>query len=388
MATGGEAALWSHENGAAVMIRQGECRKAMVLIMVVYIVAAYSLLAFALAFRSRIAIKEAQLLTERLQQDQIALAACAQARSILEADDHNLDCLDEPWFGWHELVPAETADNSISADENSWQVKWRVIDESAKINVNLAPADLLLELECLDEAAVASIMDWIDEDDVPNPDGAENDYYSSLENVYNCKNGPVDTIEELLLVKGISLEIYYGYNLTEGDNHLSETSEFIDGVPLNGAVGLCDLLTVYGDGRININTAPKQVLDAIPMLSDAAVSEIISIQKSASRKFSSMDDMQKNDNFNAADLLLLAQIAKFNSNHFQLHIKVRKKERPFWCEYIAIIERQEENTRILSWQRKSRSIAKDITRLVVNGDGSVYSLGESNALFQTTAEGK
>ncbi len=370
------------------MIRHGKCRKAMVLIVVVYIVAAYSLLAFALAFRSRIAIKEAQLLTERLQQDQIALAACAQARSILEADDHKLDCLDEPWFGWHELVQAEAADQSIGGDEGSWQVNWRLIDESAKINVNLASADLLLELECLDEAAVASIMDWIDEDDVPNPDGAENDYYSGLENAYSCKNGPIDNIEELLLVKGISLEIYYGYNLAEGDNHLSETSEFIDDVPLNGPAGLCDLLTVYGDDRININTAPKQVLDAIPMLSDAAVSEIISMQKGASRKFSSMEDIEKNDNFNSADVLLLAQIAKFNSNHFQLRIKVRKKGRPFWCEYIAIIERQEENTRILSWQHKSRSVVKDITRLIVNGDESVYSLGEGNAIFQTTVEGK
>ena len=361
------------------MIRQGECRKAMVLIVVVYIVAAYSMLAFALAFRSRIAIKETQLLTERLQQDQIALAACAQARSILEADDHDLDCLDEPWFGWHELVPAETADQSISPDEGPWQVSWRLIDESAKINVNTAPADLLLELECLDEAAVASILDWIDQDDVPNPDGAENDYYSGLENAYSCKNGPIDNIEELLLVKGISLEIFYGYNLDEGDSHLSETgpetSEFIDEVPQNGAPGLCDLLTVYGDGRSNINTASKQVLDTIPMLSDAAVSEIISMQKGAPRKFSSMDDIQNNDNFNAVDILLLAQIAKFNSNHFQLHIKVRKKERPFWCEYMATIERQEENTRILSWQRKSRTIVKDITRFIVDDDESSYLQG-------------
>ncbi|MHC4286590.1 MAG: type II secretion system minor pseudopilin [Planctomycetota bacterium] len=256
---------------------------------------------------------------------------------------------------------------------------WRLIDESAKINVNLAPADLLLELECLDEAAVASILDWIDEDDVPNPDGAENDFYSSLKPAYSCKNGPIDNIEELLLVKGISLEIYYGYNLDEGDSHLSETgtgtAEFIDEVPQNGTPGLCDLLTVFGDGRININTASKQVLDTLPLLSDSAVSEIISIQKGASRKFSSMDDIHNNDNFNAADILLLAQIAKFNSNHFQLYIKVRKKERPFWCEYMATIERQEENTRILSWQRKSRAIVKDITRFIVDDDESSYLQG-------------
>ncbi|NIP22590.1 MAG: general secretion pathway protein GspK [candidate division Zixibacteria bacterium] len=363
------------------MIRLGKCRKAMVLILVVYIVAAFSMLAFALAFRSRITIEETQLLTERLQQDKIALAACVQARSILEADDHKLDCLDDPLFGWHKLIPTETAGRSIGPDESLWRVNWRLIDESAKINVNLAPPDLLLEFECLDEATVASIMDWIDEDDVPNPDGAENDYYSGLESAYRCKNKPIDNIEELLLVKGISLEIYYGYNPSEGDNHLSEISEFVDDVPHNSAAGLCDLLTVYGDGRININTAPKQVLDVIPMLSDTAVSEITSMQKDASRKFSSMDDIQENDNFNDADLLLLAQIAKFNSNHFQLHIKVRKKGRPFWCEYMAVIERQEQSTRILSWQRKSRALIKNIEYFMLDGHESVYSQGEGNALF-------
>jgi type II secretory pathway component PulK len=276
-------------------------------------------------------------------------------------------------------VPSEAVDQSIGRDDSSWQVIWTLVDESAKINVNLASADLLLGLECLDEAAVASILDWIDGDDVPNPDGAENDYYSGLEAAYSCKNGPIDNIEELLLVKGISLEIYYGSNPDEGDSHLNETSadaaEFIEGVPQNSVAGLCDLLTVYGDGKININTASKQVLDALPILSDVAVSEIISGQRSVTLKFSSLDDIQNNDSFTAADKLLLAQIAKFNSDHFQLHIKVRKKERPFWSEYVAIIERQGEKSSLLSWQSKSRTVVKDMTRFTVNGEESVYSQG-------------
>jgi hypothetical protein len=105
------------------------------------------------------------------------------------------------------------------------------------------------------------------------------------------------------------------------------------------------------------------------------------VQKGTSRKFSSIDDIQKNDNFNDADLLLLAQIAKFNSNHFQLQIKVRKKGRPFWCEYMAVIGRQEQSTRILSWQRKSRALIKNIEYFMLDGDESVYSQGEGNALF-------
>ena len=361
------------------MIQRWKHPKAVVLIVVVYIVAALSMLAFALTFRSRIAIKETSLLIERLQQDQLALAACAQACDALANDNNDIDCLDEPWTGWHEIEPPQTTDRSAERDDSLWQVNWKLSDESAKINVNLASAELLSGLKCLDEAAVASILDWIDQDDVPNPDGAENDYYSSLEPAYSCKNESIDNLEELLLIKGISPQIYYGSNLDEKLARPTETgtdsAELTDEDYRNNPPALYDLFTVYGDGRININTTPKQVLDAIPMLSDAAVSDIISRQKSATHKFTSMDDIQNSDDFTPADKLSLMQLAKFNSNHFQLHIKVRKKARPFWCEYAATIERQGKNTRLLSWQRKSRVVLKDIAHLDVGNSENVYSQG-------------
>jgi len=361
------------------MIGKAKSPKAAVLIVVVYIVAALSMLAFALTFRSRIAIRQAQLLIENLQQEEIARAACVQACGVLAADDESVDCLDEPWSVWHELVPAEVTDQSIGTEDSPWQVCWKLVDESAKINLNLASADLLSGLECLDEAAVASILDWIDKDDVPNPDGAEDDYYSSLEPPYSCKDGPIDNIEELLLIKGITPQIYYGANLDEAGNHSAEidteSTEFAEADPQNSPVGLRDLLTVYGDGRININTVSERVLHAIPLLSDAAIAEIISRQRSASRKFGSMDDIQNNGSFTLTDKLLLMQIAKFNSNHFQLYVKVRKRGNPFWCEYVATIERQGENTQLLSWQRKSRPVIKDITHFTSSSEEGSYSKG-------------
>lgn len=337
--------------------------KALVLVVSVYIVAALSVLAFALAFRSRMAVKESMLLIERIQQDKIAHAACVQARGMLAVDDDSIDCLDEPWAGGHELVPSRRTDQSINAEESDWEANWRLIDESSKINVNLAYPGLLLGLECIDEAAVASILDWIDQDDIPNPDGAENDYYAGLTPGHKCKNGPIDNIEELLLIEGISPQIYYGSNIdgkNDGPAEIDNVStNFTDVDSQNSSVGLSDLLTIYGDGRININTASKAVLDTIPLLSDEAVSEIISRQKSATGKFSSMDDIENNDNFAAADKLSLMQTAKFNSNHFQLQIKVRRKGQQFWSEYLAIIERKASGTRLLSWQRKSRTLLKD-----------------------------
>lgn len=90
------------------------------------------------------------------------------------------------------------------------------------------------------EALVSSIIDWIDEDDEAEESGAESDFYLASETPYNAKNGPMDSIEELLLIKGMTKEFYFG----------PKASETV-------ILPLSEYLTVNGDwlGRINPNTA-------------------------------------------------------------------------------------------------------------------------------------
>jgi general secretion pathway protein K len=89
---------------------------------------------------------------------------------------------------------------------------------------------------------VDAIKDWIDPDNDITGAGAESAYYLSLANPYPVKNGRLDCIDELLMIKGMTKSLYYG------------TKE---------APGLRQCLTVYGDGRININTAPRLVLKSL-----------------------------------------------------------------------------------------------------------------------------
>lgn len=95
-----------------------------------------------------------------------------------------------------------------------------------------------------------AILDWLDygESDDERSDGAEDDYYMGLENPYHCKNGPMDSIEELLLIKGITPEIYFGV-ATEDEP----------------ARPLSDFLTVHGHwgGAINVNTAQPEIIEAM-----------------------------------------------------------------------------------------------------------------------------
>jgi type II secretory pathway component PulK len=89
------------------------------------------------------------------------------------------------------------------------------------------------------ESLVESIIDWIDDDDEVDEGGAESDFYLAAENPYNAKNGPMDSLDELLLVKGMTPALFFG-------------AKGIDPPQLP----LTEFLTVHGDwlGRINPNT--------------------------------------------------------------------------------------------------------------------------------------
>lgn len=68
----------------------------------------------------------------------------------------------------------------------------------------------------LDATVISSIIDWLDEDDELSDQGAENLYYSALEEPYRCKNGPLDSMDELLLVKGVTRELLEGNGISPG----------------------------------------------------------------------------------------------------------------------------------------------------------------------------
>jgi DNA uptake protein ComE-like DNA-binding protein len=69
---------------------------------------------------------------------------------------------------------------------------------------------LLMSLPGLDAGIADAILDWIDEDDEAREYGAESAYYSTLEPPYAPKNGPLDTVEELLRVRGVTPEMLFG----------------------------------------------------------------------------------------------------------------------------------------------------------------------------------
>ena len=97
--------------------------------------------------------------------------------------------------------------------------RFGVVDEAGKINLNAllqldstgnAGSTMLMLLPNMTQDVANAILDWMDPDDTPRASGAESDYYSSLNPPYQCKNGPLDSLEELLLVQGVTPQLLFG----------------------------------------------------------------------------------------------------------------------------------------------------------------------------------
>jgi general secretion pathway protein K len=141
----------------------------------------------------------------------------------------------------------------------------RITDESGKINLNtltdnngIILKNLLMNNGVPEDTAVIivdSILDWKDKDNLHRLHGAEDEYYQSLPKPYKAKNAPFDSLEELVFVRGVSKPILYG----SADRK-----------------GILPFCTIYPKtDKINLNTAPPEVLKAIPGMTDNMIQRIM-----------------------------------------------------------------------------------------------------------------
>jgi general secretion pathway protein K len=148
-----------------------------------------------------------------------------------------------------------------------------VISEAGKVNINLVSESMLrkiitllgLEGEARD-VIVDSIMDWRDPDDFYHINGAENAYYQSLKEPYDCKNANLDSIEELLLVRGVNRNLFYGGINEEKENGEEKVVR----------TGLKDVFSIYSPAaQIDINSASSVVIKLILGIPEDITQKII-----------------------------------------------------------------------------------------------------------------
>jgi general secretion pathway protein K len=201
------------------------------------------------------------------------------------------------------------AKDQQNADEAAQDPIWRVnaaiapqrfgsgqfsvhIDNAAGlINLNTAGEKILrLMVTPLDisdtekDVIVDSILDWRDSDDLHRLNGAENKYYESLPDPYACKNGAFDSVEELLLVRGIRPELFH-------KNLRSIVTTIPEGKTRHKVKGRASRRVARAVvGQININAAPRQLLEALPQITTQQVQNLIDYR--TDRDFISIEEIR------------------------------------------------------------------------------------------------
>jgi general secretion pathway protein K len=268
------------------------------------------------------------------------------------------DSLNQVWAGGSggasetNSVLAGISLKNISLGHGEFSVD--IIDLERKVNINTANPQLLqqvLTLMGVDAEAIStvadSIQDWIDTDDAPKLAGAESDYYQTLSVPYYSKNAPFDDLSELLLVKGITREMFFGGSAS---NHAPATFQHklgfgnSPGESPDYPFGLRDIFTPISSGQININTADTNVLQMIPGV-DAAVAETIIKQRAGPDNVDGTSDDVPFRNVNqlvaaGVNPQLVGQLGALcttRSRTFEVHVTVKIGD--FRREYIAIIFR-------------------------------------------------
>ena len=169
-------------------------------------------------------------------------------------------------------------------------IRFGLTDEGSKLNLNAATTSMVSRLPGMKTSLTDALLDFVDADDIPRPEGAEQEYYNALPQPYRIANGPLSTVEQLLLVRGFTPAVVLGEDANrnfsldpnEDDGDEREPPDDADG---RLQPGLLPLLTVYsrepntdrtGRRRFNLNTPDAALTDTndLPPAFVAFVSEL------------------------------------------------------------------------------------------------------------------
>lgn len=248
--------------------RAGKRReRGVALLLVLLIIAVVATMQIETQYTTRIDAQIAANVALDTQFYYLARSGIEAARSLLTEDrrDNKFDATTETWAA-PIAYPVDEALVSLSLvdEERKFPLNALVTrtttaaqgNQPAQVEVAVDEelygvfTTLLEKLEIPAEIAPA-VVDWLDPDDDPyGADGAEINFYERLKPPYKTKNGPFSTLEELRMVRGIDAKAFRA---------------------------LADLVTPYGsEAKININTAPQELLTVLlPELDAGLIEELI-----------------------------------------------------------------------------------------------------------------
>ncbi len=245
-------------------------RRGNILISVLWVVVAMTILVMGLSYEARSDVDRASLVRDRAKAYWMARAAVEQVKFEYSVEQGKL--LQAPAGG--DDIPDDQKKARYHFNYPEGTVECRIMTNASKMSVNTQNTEQWMQLFSLygieeeeRKNIVAALLDWRDNDDLPRErdgveigEGAEAEYYATRTPAYAPRNGPFFSVEEILLVRGITEDMYYGTRV-EGKQ-----------VP-----GLKDLLTVSSQNmyQFDINTCPVGLLMAFLEIDEQEAGKLV-----------------------------------------------------------------------------------------------------------------
>jgi general secretion pathway protein K len=219
--------------------------KGMVLLLVLVVVALLTSLLTEFAFSTLVDLRLTETFRDSTRAYYLAKGGVRVGRIILQEDTNTWDARSELWGQGVSSYPVGDGVVSVHIEDLEGRLNINHLVDKSGFNPNTVFRGrfikLFAELDLAEpDNLTAALVDWIDSDskeDAPGGGirGAEDDYYLRLEKPYHCKNAPLDSLDELAMIRGFTPEVRRAL-----EPHV----------------------TIHGDKSLNINTASPQTLFA------------------------------------------------------------------------------------------------------------------------------
>jgi len=207
------------------------------LITAILVVAIVATVAAYMSLGQQVWLRQTQNFNDITQAEAVSVGAVNLAAVLLAQDTRaDADYLDEPWAQPLPAFPVEGG--AVTATVTDAQGRFNLNNLAQASQRDLALFRQLLTGVKLDPNSIDAVRDWIDNDNTPLAAGAEDDYYGTLPTPYRAANQPFASVDELRLVKGFTPEA------------VRALRPFLVALPASNV-------------KINVNTAPKEVLAAL-----------------------------------------------------------------------------------------------------------------------------
>jgi competence ComEA-like helix-hairpin-helix protein len=257
-------------------------RQGSVLVGLLWCLAVLSVVVIGVLHTARMDLLVVKNYGDRMQAHYLALAGIEKAKALLYQDarersrsarHHNGALYDAPeLFRDVAFGRGQFRVFRRGREDEGGGMRYGISDEESRLNVNVASAEELGNLYGMTPDVVAAILDWRDEDNTVTPGGAEVEYYASLQPPSPPRKGPLQTVRELLMVRGVSRALLLGSDshqdgllATEGDEQGENSLADLD----RGWAGLLTVdssvkdITASGSERVNLQSADERSLTGV-----------------------------------------------------------------------------------------------------------------------------